>query len=119
MPVPKDMMTFFSRLVEKSKKSEINWKATTDTDTFIVTFPDLSITISLVGEKPVVRVQLLNDEGAPTSVITVDDADDEWIAAMSLINSANRKVRKIDQTMLHAMEELGKDGPVGEESTEA
>ena len=39
--------------------------------------------------------------------------DEEWLAAVSLINSANRKVRKIDHTLRRAMEELSKSGAVG------
>ncbi len=115
MPVPQDLMTFFMRLVEKSKKGEINWAAAGEADTFLVTFSDLAIGISLVGDNPVVRIQLLNDEGDPTAAITVDDGDEEWLGAMSLINSANRKVRKIDKTMRRAMEELGREGTVGQE----
>lgn len=115
MPIPEDLRPFFSKLVDKSKKMEINWEATGQKDSFRVTFSDIAITVSLEGNKPPVRIQLLNDKGDPAAVITVDDADDDWISAMSLINSANRKVTKIEKTMLRAMEELGKEGPVGQE----
>ena len=115
MAIPNDLMAFFLRLVDKSRNSEINWKGTGRPDTFLVTFSDIAISICLVGDKPSVRIQLLNDEGDPAAVITVDDGDDEWLAAMSLINSANRKVTKIDRTMQRAMEELGKAGTVGQE----
>jgi len=33
---------------------------------------------------------------------------------VSLINSASRKVTKVDVTVRRAMEELAKDGPIGE-----
>lgn len=115
MPVPKHLMAFFLRLVDKSKKAEINWEATGQPDAFRVTFADVAISISLEGNKPLVRIQLLNDRGDPAAVITVDDGDDEWIGAMSLINTANRKVTKIDKTMQRAMEELGREGTVGQE----
>ncbi len=115
MAIPKDFMAFFLRLVDKSRKSEVNWVATDRTDAFRVTFSDMAISISLEGDEPIVRIQLLNNEGDPAAAMTVDDGDDEWLAAMSLINSANRKVTKIDETMRRAMEELGKEGTVGEE----
>ena len=115
MAIPKEFMAFFLRLVDKSRKSEVNWEATGGKDTVRVTFSDIAINISLVGDKPEVRIQLLNDEGVPAAVMSVDDGDDEWLAAMSLINSANRRVTKIDRTMQRAMEELGKEGTVGQE----
>ena len=117
MAVPQELMAFFLRLVDKSRKSEINWEATGRADAFRVTFSDIAITISLEGEKPFVRIQLLNDRGDPAAIITVDDGDDEWLPAMSLINSANRKVARIDRTMQRAMEELGKEGSVGLEAS--
>ena len=115
MPIPEDLNPFFSMLVDKSRKLEINWEATGEADSFRVTFSDIAISISLEGNKPFVRIQLLNDKGDPATVITVDDGDEEWLGAMSLINSANRKVRKIDQSLQRAMEELGKEGTVGQE----
>ena len=60
-------------------------------------------------------IELLNDQGQPAATIAVDDRDDEWLGAVSLINSANRKVSKIDQTMSRAMEELAKDGAIGQD----
>lgn len=115
MPVPKELMQFFSKLVDKSKKSEINWQATGQSDAYRVTFPDMAISISLEGTK-LVRIQLLNDQGEPAAAIAVNDGDEEWLGAISLINSANRKVTKIDTTMRRALEELGKDGAIGEKS---
>ena len=50
--------------------------------------------------------------------MVVDLADTEireWLAAMSLINSASRKVTKIDESLQRVMEELGKEGMVGQE----
>ncbi len=115
MPIPEDLKPFFSRLVDKSRKLEINWEATGEAEEFRVTFSDIAISISLERNKPVVRIQLLNDKGDPATVITVDDEDDEWLGAMSLINSAKRKVTKIDKSLQRAMEELGKEGTVGRE----
>jgi len=113
MPVPKEFMPFFTNLVDKSKKSEINWEAMDQPDAYRVRFSDFSITVSQKGAKPVVRIQLLSDQGEPSAAITVDSDDDEWLGAVGLINSADRKVRKIGRTMQRAMEELGKRGSIG------
>lgn len=115
MPVPKELLPFFTRLVDKSKKSEINWQTTGQPEAFRVTFPDMAIAIALEGDR-LVRIKLLNDQGLAAAEMVVDDGEDEWLGAVSLINSAKRKVMRIDQTMQRAMEELGKDGPVGLES---
>ena len=114
MPVAKELVPFFTRLVEKSKKSEINWRDTGQADAFRVTFRDMAVTIEMEGNR-LVRIQLLNDRGDVVEVITVDDDDDEWLGAVGLINSAKRKVTKKDVTMRRVMEELAKDGPIGEE----
>jgi hypothetical protein len=114
MPVPKELTSFFSGLVEKSRKSEINWCPTDEPDAYRVTFPDMAITVRQEGERRV-RIELLNDRSIPAATICVEYGDEEWIGAVSLINSANRKVTKIDQTMQRAMEELGRDGPIGQD----
>jgi hypothetical protein len=113
MPVPEEFRPFFTSLVDKSRKSEINWEAAGTADAFRVRFSDFSISISQAGETPIVRIQLFNDQGGPTAVITVDNGDDEWLGAVGLINSAERKVRKVGQTLQRAMEELGREGLIG------
>lgn len=113
MPVPNELMPFFQNLVEKSKKSEINWEATGPRDSFAVRFPDFSIRIAQEGQKPSVVVRLLNDEGVVVTEFKVSDQEEEWIMAVSLINSADRKVRKAGRTLQRAMEELSKSGLVG------
>ena len=115
MAVPQELTGFFTKLVEKSKKLEVNWQATGQADTYAVRFSDIAIRIAQVSGTRAVRIELLNDEGRAVADMTVDDNDNEWIAATSLINSANRKVSKIDQTIRRALEELGREGPVGEE----
>lgn len=113
MPVPTELRPFFTSLVEKSRKSEINWEADGRADAFRVRFTDFSIGIRRDEQKPAVLVQLFNDREEPSTVITVDKADEEWIGAVSLINSANLKVRKVGQTLRRALEELGKEGSIG------
>ncbi len=115
MPVPTELKPFFSGLVEKSRKAEINWEANGGPDSFRVTFADFAIRIAQDAARPAVRVQLLNDQGEPTTVITVDKSDEEWIAAVSLINSADLKVRKVGRTLQRAMEELGRSGMIGQQ----
>ena len=115
MPISEDLKPLFSRLVAKSKKLEINWQATDQADSFRVTFSDFAISISQEGSNPVVRIKPLNDQGVIATEMTVDDGDDEWLGALSLINTAKRKVTKIDKSLQRAMEELGKEGPVGQE----
>ena len=116
MPVPEEFLPFFTSLVDKSRKSEINWEEMGQSDAYRVRFSDFSISVSQEGDKPIVRIQLFNDHGGPTAVITVNDEDDEWLGAVGLINSAERKVRKLGQTLQRAMEELGKEGPIGLEA---
>jgi hypothetical protein len=65
------------------------------------------------GHRGSVRVQLRNDQGEPSAVISVDDRDDEWLGAVGFFNSAERKVLKVGRTMRRAMEELEKHGVVG------
>lgn len=113
MPVPTELRPFFTGLVEKSRKSEINWEADGRGDAYRVRFDDFAIGISQDERKPEVLVRLYNDRDEPTTVITVNQGDEEWIGAISLINSANLKVRKVGQTLRRAMEELGRDGPIG------
>lgn len=113
MPVPTELKPFFTSLVEKSRKHEINWETDGRADAYRVRFNDFTIAVSQDANGPSVRMQLLNDQGGPTTVITVDKGDEEWLAAVSVINSANRKVRKIDRTLQRALEELGKTGPIG------
>jgi hypothetical protein len=118
MPVPIEFMAFFTSLVDKSRQSEINWEATGQPDTYRVRFSDFSIQVSQKdGTPPSIRVQLLNDRGEPTAVLSIDDRDDEWLGAVGLFNSADRKVRKLGRTMRRAMEELGKRGPIGIEAS--
>ena len=119
MPVPTELHAFFNNLVEKSKKSEINWEAHGGPDAYRVRFADFSIGIDQDERKPSVRIQLLNDRGEPTAVINVGKEDEQWIGAISLINSAGMKVRKVGPTLGRAMEELGKQGPIGLDSDEA
>ena len=119
MPVPTELRPFFNNLVEKSKKSEINWEANGEPDAYRVRFADFSIGIDQDERKPSVRIRLLNDREEPTAVITVEKADEEWIGAISLINSAGLKVRKVGRTLGRAMEELGKKGPIGLDAEEA
>jgi hypothetical protein len=117
MPVPIEFMPFFTSLVDKSRRSEINWEATGRPDVYRVRFSDFSIVVTEEGGKPMsIRVQLLNGQGEPTAVISVDDRDEEWLGAVGLFNSADRKVRKLGRTMHRAMEELGKQGPIGMEA---
>lgn len=113
MPVPTELRPFFTSLVEKSKRSEINWEAHGGPHSFRVRFNDFGIRVSQDEQRPSVRIQLLNDRGEPTAVIDVRKEDEDWIRAISLINSANLKVRKVGQTLGRAMEELGKPGAVG------
>ena len=113
MPVPAELRPFFTNLVEKSKRSEINWEAEQRADAYRVRFPDFSIVVSQDSHRHSVQLQLLNDRGGATTVLSVEKGDEEWLAAVSLINSANRKVRKIDHTLRRAMEELSKSGAVG------
>jgi len=118
MPVPIEFMPFFTSLVDKSRMSEINWEATGRPDAYRVRFSDFSIVVSQKGDRPTsIRVQLLNDQGEPTAVITIDDRDEEWLGAVGLFNSADRKVRKLGRTMRRAMEELGKQGAIGLEAS--
>lgn len=112
MPVPTELRPFFTNLVEKSKRSEINWEANGKSDAYRVRFAEFAIGIHQ-DERDVVRIQLLNDRGEPTAVINVEKDDDDWIGAVSLINSANLKVRKVSRTLGLAMEELGKHGLIG------
>ncbi|NNF13453.1 MAG: hypothetical protein HKN72_09525 [Gemmatimonadetes bacterium] len=119
MPVPTELRPFFTSLVDKSRKSEINWEADGHSDAYRVRFTDFAIGISQDERKPVVLVRLFNDREEPTTVIEVTQADEEWIGAVSLINSANLKVRRVGQTLHRALEELGKDGPIGLGSKEA
>ena len=111
--MPAELRPFFTSLVEKSKRSEINWEADEGPDTYRVRFTDFVIRISQDERKPVVRVELLNDRGEPTAVVDVEKEDEEWIPAVSLINTADLKVRKVGRTLGRAMEELGKQGPIG------
>lgn len=113
MPVPTELRSFFSGLVEKSKKGEINWEAAGPKDVYRVRFRDFAIAIDQDPHKPAVRVQLVNDAGEATAVITVGKEDEEWISAVSLINSADRTVRKVGHTLTRALEELGKSGAIG------
>ena len=113
MPVPTELMPLFRNLVEKSKKSEINWEAAGPRDAFAVRFPDFSIKVVQDEAKPRVTVQLHNDTGEPVADFRVTDQDEEWIMAVSLINSADRVVRKAGLTLQRAMEELSKAGMVG------
>ena len=113
MPVPTELMPFFKQLVEKSKRSEINWEAAGRPDAYAVRFPDFAIQIIQEGTKPSVLVRLHNDDGNVVTDFKVTDRDDEWIMAVSLINSADRMVRKAGRTLQRAMEELGKTGLVG------
>ena len=112
MPVGKELKPFFTGLVEKSKRMEINWEATGQPGTYCVVFSDIAIRVFLEGERHV-HVQLLNDKGDPATAIKVSEGDDEWLAATSLINSANRAVTRIDKSMQRAMEELAKEGLIG------
>ena len=114
MPVPIEFRPFFTSLVDKSRRAEINWEATDRSNAFRARFPDFSIVVSQhEGQRPSVRVQLLNDQGGPTAVVSVDDRDDEWLGAVGLFNSAERKAHGIGRTMRRAMEELGKQGVIG------
>lgn len=113
MPVPAELRPFFSGLVDKSKKGEINWEAAGPQDAYRVRFPDFAIAIDQDAHRPSVRIQLLNDRGESTATITVGKGDEEWIAAVSLINSADRTVRKVGPTLSRALEELGRQGPIG------
>ena len=113
MPVPIDLKPFFASLVEKSRRHEINWEADGRADTYRVRFADFAIAVSQDESRPSVRIQLLNDQGEPTTLVTVEKGDEEWLAAVSVINSANRKVRKIDHTLQRALEELGREGVIG------
>jgi len=81
--------------------------------------PDrVSPVVSEAGGKPMsICVQLLNDRGETTAVITVDDRDEEWLGAVGLFNSADRKVRKLGRTMRRAMEGLGKQRAIGLEAS--
>jgi hypothetical protein len=118
MPVPIEFMPFFTSLVDKSRKSEINWEATGRRGEYRVRFSDFSIVVSEEGGKPSsIRIQLINDQGEPTAVISIDDRDEEWLGAVGLFNSADRKVRKLGRTMRRAMEELGKQGAIGLEAS--
>jgi hypothetical protein len=114
MPVPIEFGPLFTSLVDKSRRSEINWAATARPNVYRVRFPDFSIVVSQEGgHRGTVRVQLLNDQGEPSADIAVDDRDDEWLGAVGLFNSAERKVLKVGRTMRRAMEELEKQGVVG------
>lgn len=113
MPVPTELKPFFNNLVEKSKRSEINWEEDNGSDAFRVRFAEFAIGICQDASNHSVRIQLLNDRGAPTAVINVDKDDDDWMGAVSLINSADLKVRKVGRTLGLAMEELGKQGLIG------
>jgi hypothetical protein len=114
MPVPIEFRPLFTSLVDKSRRSEINWEATAQPNVYRVRFPDFSIVVSHEGgHRGSVRVQLLNDQGEPSAVISVDDRDDEWLGAVGLFNSAERKVLKVGRTMRRAMEELERQGVVG------
>ena len=117
MPVPTELRPFFSRLVEKSKRSEVNWRPGDRPEAFRVTFPDVAIHAWQDGERRI-RIELLNDRGDTAASIAVEFGDEEWIGAVALINSAGRKVSKLDTTMRRAMEELAKEGPVGEDHRE-
>lgn len=118
MPVPIELRPFFTNLVDKSKKSEINWEADSGSDAYRVRFAEFAIGIQQDQTNHSVRIQLFNDRGDSTAVIKVDKEDDDWIGAVSLINSAGLKVRKVGRTLSLAMEELGKEGPIGLEPEE-
>lgn len=118
MSVPTELRQFFTSLVEKSKKSEINWEAHGGPNSYRVRFSDFAIRVSQDEQRPSVKIQLLNDRGEPTAVIDVRKEDEDWIRAVSLINSAHLKVRKVGQTLGRAMEELGKSGAVGIEPSD-
>lgn len=117
MPVPIEFMPFFESLVDKSRKSEVNWEATGRPKEYRVRFADFAILVSEEGDKPMsIRIQLLNDRAEATAVMLIDDRDEEWLGAVGLFNSADRKVRKMGRTMRRAMEELGRQGAIGMEA---
>ncbi len=113
MPVPTELRSFFDSLVEKSRRSEINWESDGVSDSYRVRFADFTIAIRADEARPAVFIQLLNDQGEQATVITVQQGDEQWIGAVSLINSANLKVRKVGETLRRALEELEKEGPIG------
>ena len=113
MPVATELKPFFTNLVEKSRRHEINWEANGREDSYIVRFDDFSIAVAQDAQRPQVQIRLLNDQGGPTTIITVDKGDADWLAAVSVVNSAHRKVRKIDHTLQRALEELGREGEIG------
>ena len=59
---------------------------------------------------------MLTVTGRRATRARIEKEDDEWIGAVSLINSADLKVRKVGRTLGRAMEELSKQGPIGLES---
>jgi hypothetical protein len=52
MPVPTELRAFFNNLVEKSKKSEINWEAHGGPDAYRVRFADFSIGVTGAPKQP-------------------------------------------------------------------
>ena len=52
MPVPTELRSFFTNLVEKSKRSEINWEANGGPDAYQVRFADFAIGIRQDETKP-------------------------------------------------------------------
>lgn len=113
MPIPRELTPFFNRLVEKSKRLEINWEGNGRRGSYRVRFPDFSIEVAQDGHASPVRIQLRNGDGHATSDFRVSDRDDEWIGAVALVNSADRKVHKAGETLRRAMEELGRPGAIG------
>lgn len=113
MPIPIELRPFFTNLVEKSKKSEINWEADSGSAAYRVRFAEFAIAIDQDQANHSVRIQLLNDRGDSTAVINVSKEDDDWIGAVSLINSADLKVRKVGRTLSLAMEALDQPGLIG------
>ena len=106
-----------AKLVKRTLSGEVNWKATSDDNQFVLYFNNFSLSVYQATDQnsgeEFARIVLLNDDGKEIDSFWVSERDEHWEIASNLFTGARRKALKIDEALHTILDELDGDGTVG------
>lgn len=123
MNIPELYTNVIDGLLTKSRKNEVVWNATTDSNTFVVYFNSFSLSIRKNSDNNFnnsheewVTVELINNNGEKIDSFFVEEGDDNWQVINELFALSRRSALSIDTAIKEMLNEINKKEIIGKKN---
>jgi hypothetical protein len=118
MSIPTIYTDVINGLLQKSVSKEVIWDVTTDTNIFVVYFENSSFSLHRHSNynDSWFSVDIIDNKGDKIDgfVVSSEDDGDEWNTMDELFSIARRSALSIDNTIQGMLNELSKNGTIGQ-----